>query len=208
MRCSSTSTPTTGSTTSRRRMAARRCCTPSRGGSIPRSGAACCRASRCCCTGRTSCHEAPERQAADLPRPRRSRACCSGRSAPRSSRRSSRRSASPRSSRADPRQVPRRRPILVGGFGDITFDLTPYRLQIDPTSSPPPGPGETGDLPELYFSITTDQQSAGNFVEWRYDTTSAQTIAGVGFVREKTWTRANPDDPALRLGAARERRGR
>jgi hypothetical protein len=85
---------------------------------------------------------------------------------------------------------------LVGGFGDITFDLTNYRVQIDPLSGPPPGPGETGDLPEIYFSVTTDQQSAGTQVEWRADTTSSRTIAGVGNVREVTWTRSNPDDPA------------
>jgi hypothetical protein len=83
-----------------------------------------------------------------------------------------------------------------GGFADVTFDLTPYRLEITPLSSPPPGPDQTGELPELYFSITTIGHNAGTPVEWRYDTTSAQNIASVGFVREKTWTRSNPDDPA------------
>lgn len=81
------------------------------------------------------------------------------------------------------------------GFADVTFDLTPYRIQVDPTTTPPPGPGQTGDLPELYFSVQTDQTSAGNFVEWRYDTTSAQDIAGVGRVREVSWTRGDPANP-------------
>jgi hypothetical protein len=82
------------------------------------------------------------------------------------------------------------------GFADIVFDLSRYRLRVDPTSGPPPAPGESGALPELFFSITTDQRNPGNLVEWRYDTTSAQTIPGVGFVREVSWERTNPNDPS------------
>jgi hypothetical protein len=78
----------------------------------------------------------------------------------------------------------------------VTFDLTPLRLQIDPSEPPPPGPGQTGDLPELYFNLTTDQQSAGTYVEWRYDAVSSTTVAGVGTFVEKSWSRSNPSDEA------------
>ncbi|MDB4882887.1 MAG: hypothetical protein JWL95_1653 [Gemmatimonadetes bacterium] len=81
------------------------------------------------------------------------------------------------------------------GFATVTFDLTPYRLAVYPLSGPPPGPGESGQRHELYFSLQTLQPGAGNYVEWRYDTTSPRQIAGVGHVRELSWTRQFPDDP-------------
>lgn len=76
------------------------------------------------------------------------------------------------------------------GFCDVTFDLTPFHLLIEPVSSPRPSPAESGELPELYFSVQTNQSIAGNLVEWRRDTTTAQTIASVGKVRELSWIRA------------------
>jgi hypothetical protein len=76
-----------------------------------------------------------------------------------------------------------------GGYADVTFDLTPYHLMIDPVMPGPPGTAATGDLPELFFTVTTNQQYAGDLVHWITDETSPQTIAGVGVVRELSWTR-------------------
>lgn len=85
--------------------------------------------------------------------------------------------------------------IGVDGYADVVFDLTDFHVVIDALSSPPPGPGETGTLPEIYFEIQTDQTTKGTLVEWRRDETSAQVIAGVGKVREVAWRHddANPE---------------
>lgn len=77
---------------------------------------------------------------------------------------------------------------------DVVFDLTNYRLAIDPRSSDPPGPGFTGDLAELLFVISTTRQGKGDFVQWQTDTTSATTVAGVGLVRDTTWARVRYGD--------------
>lgn len=84
--------------------------------------------------------------------------------------------------------------IETGKYATVSFDLTPYRLVIDPLAPAPPGPADTGDLPEIYFTLQTNQTRAGNLVEWRADSTSARSIAGVGDMREVTWSR-NADDP-------------
>lgn len=79
---------------------------------------------------------------------------------------------------------------------DVTFDLTPFRLEIQPISSPPPGPNESGDLPEYFFEVRPLQQGKGNFVGWVKDTTSARNINGLGAIREVGWQRKDPNDPA------------
>jgi hypothetical protein len=82
------------------------------------------------------------------------------------------------------------------GFATVVFDLANLRLAIDPTTTPPPGPGQTGDLPALYFTVQTDQMAAGNLVEWRKDIVTSRTAAGVGTFSNSAWNNANPDDPA------------
>jgi hypothetical protein len=77
--------------------------------------------------------------------------------------------------------------------------VRPHELPAPDRSASTPrrrGPYETGDLPELYFSITTDQQSAGNLVEWRRDDDERADDRRRRHVPRVTWTPRQPDDPA------------